>query len=184
MNAGAAAMAGAAERGHAVVATAATPAATGHLGTLRARTLAVPPPLIALALASVALGGHYALWGATAPWGGAGAAGALLAAAGWVWVLWAVALLRAAGTPIRPTATPLQLIEEGPYRVSRNPMYLGIGALLLGAALGLGAPLLALAALLYGAIVNAVHVPHEEVQMARRFGGWWRDYAGCTRRWL
>jgi len=32
--------------------------------------------------------------------------------------------------------------------------------------------------------VNAVHVPHEEVQMTRRFGGWYRDYTGSTRRWL
>ena len=78
----------------------------------------------------------------------------------------------------------MQLIEEGPYRLGRHPMYLGIGALMLGAALGVGSPLLAGAALLFGAIVNAVHVPHEEAQLARRFGGWWRDYASGTRRWL
>ncbi|MBC7994276.1 MAG: isoprenylcysteine carboxylmethyltransferase family protein, partial [Rhizobacter sp.] len=111
-------------------------------------------------------------------------AGALLAAAGLVWMVWAWALFRAAGTPVRPSETPLQLIEEGPYRFGRNPMYLGITTLLLGAALGLGAPLLAVSALLFAALVNAVHVPDEEAQMARRFGGWWRDYASGTRRWL
>ncbi len=175
-------MAGAVERGHA--AGVASSAAPGRFNpTLRARAAAVPPPLIALALAGLAMAGHYALWGSTAPWGRAAVVGALIAAAGWVWVLWAVALFRNAGTPLRPTATPLQLIEEGPYRMGRNPMYLGLSALLLGAALGLGAPLLALSALLFAATVNGVHIPHEEAQLARRFGGWWHDYASGTRRW-
>ena len=174
-------MAGAVERDAVIGVASAT---TDRLDSLRARAAAVPPPLIALALAGVAMAGHYALWGSSAPWGHAAVAGALLAAAGWVWVLWSVALFRQAGTPLRPTATPIQLIEEGPYRVGRHPMYLGIGALMLGAALGVGSPLLAGAALLFGAIVNAVHVPHEEAQLARRFGGWWRDYASGTRRWL
>lgn len=178
-------MAGAAERRHAAAVVAAFSArATARLGMLAARALAVPPPLIALALAGAALAGHYALWGASAPWGRAGAAGALLAAAAWVGELWAVALLRAAGTPMRPTAMPVQLIEEGPYRFSRNPMYLGLALMLLGAALGLGVPLLALSATAFVAIVNAVHIPHEEAQMTRRFGGWYRDYAATTRRWL
>ncbi len=171
-------MAGAAERGRGVTVVAA-PAATPRLSPLRWRA-----PGIALALAAAAGTGHYALWGSSAPWGQAPVAGALLAAGGLVWVLWAWALFRAAGTPVRPSETPLQLIEEGPYRFGRNPMYLGLATLLLGAALGLGAPLLALAALLFAAVVNAVHIPHEEAQMARRFGGWWRDYVAGTRRWL
>lgn len=175
-------MAGAVEHGSVIGVAAAT--ADRFDNTLRARGAAVPPPLIALALAGPAMTGHYALWGTAAPWGRAAVTGALLAAAGWVWVLWAVALFRNAGTPLRPTATPLLLIEEGPYRVGRHPMYLGLTALMLGAALGLGAPLLALSALLFAVAVNAVHIPHEEAQLARRFGGWWRDYASGTRRWL
>jgi len=179
-------MAGTAERGHGltVVAAPAPPAAVNRLSALRARALAWRPPRIALALAGAALASHHALWGSTAPWGRAAVAGLLLASAGTVWLLWAWALFRAAGTPIRPTDTPLQLIEEGPYRWGRNPMHLGITALLLGAALGLGVPLLAVSALLFAGVVNAVHIPHEEAQMAKRFGGWYRDYASGTRRWL
>ncbi|MBX3620862.1 MAG: isoprenylcysteine carboxylmethyltransferase family protein [Rhizobacter sp.] len=142
------------------------------------------PPRIALALSAAALAGHAALWGEASPMGSAPLAGALLAAAGFAWMLWAWALFRAAGTPIRPTDTPLQLIEEGPYRLGRHPMYLGLTVLMLGAALGLGAPLLGMAALVFAALVHTVHVPHEEAQMAQRFGGWWRDYAAVTRRWL
>jgi protein-S-isoprenylcysteine O-methyltransferase Ste14 len=176
-------MAGAAERPHAVAVVKVVPA---PLSTNRVRValVALRPPLVVLAMAAAALTSHYALWGSGAPWGRAAVAGALLAAAGWVWVLWSVALFRAAGTPIRPSGTPLQLIEEGPYRVGRNPMYLGFVALLLGAALGLGVPLLAVSALLFGVLVNTAHIPHEEAQMARRFGGWYRDYTQTTRRWL
>jgi protein-S-isoprenylcysteine O-methyltransferase Ste14 len=171
-------MAGAAERGRGVTVVAAR-AVTPRWSPLRWR-----PPGIALALAVAAGAGHVALWGNSAPWGHAPVSGALLAAGGLVWMSWAWALFRAAGTPVRPSETPLQLIEEGPYRFGRNPMYLGIATLLLGAALGLGAPLLAVSALLFAALVNAVHIPDEEAQMARRFGGWWRDYVASTRRWL
>jgi len=179
-------MAGTADRGHggAVVVTAASPRATERLAPLRSHALAWRPSQLALALAGAALASHFALLGIAAPWGRAGTAGALLATAGSVWVLWAVWAFRAAGTPARSTETPLQVIEEGPYRFGRNPMYLGTCAVLLGAALGLGVPLLALSALLFAATVNAVHVPHEEAQMTRRFGGWYRDYTGSTRRWL
>ena len=47
-----------------------------------------------------------------------------------------------------------------------------------------GSPLLAVGALLFGGVVNAVHIPLEEARLARRFGGWYRDYTGATRRWL
>jgi protein-S-isoprenylcysteine O-methyltransferase Ste14 len=151
---------------------------------LLARALALPPALIALALAGAATLAHLALWGTAAPWGSAGAAGAVLAAAGAAWALWARALFAAARTPVGMQATPLQLIEEGPYRVGRNPMYLGTAVVLLGVATGLGVPLLAVSALVFGVIVNAAHIPHEEAQLTRRFGGWYRDYAGTRRRWV
>jgi len=152
---------------------------------LRAKALvAVPPPLIALTLASAAGAAHLALWGTAAPWGRSAPAGGLLGALGLVWVVCALLLFRHAGTPIHPTARPLQLIEEGPYRIGRHPMYLGLFTMQLGAALAFGAPLLVLAAGVFGVVVARVHVPHEEAQLLQRFGGWYRDYAAATRRWL
>jgi protein-S-isoprenylcysteine O-methyltransferase Ste14 len=166
------------------LALAAPPAAPRGAAALRARLLGWRPPLVALALAGAAGAVHLALWGLQAPWGRAGLAGGLLAAAGLFWALWAWALLRRAGPAARPADPPLVLVDEGPYRAGRHPMYLGLVALLLGAALGLGAPLLALAAGLLAAIVATVHVPHEEARLLARFGGWYRDYAGSVRRWL
>jgi protein-S-isoprenylcysteine O-methyltransferase Ste14 len=176
-------MAGTADARHAA-AGAGTAAAARGAALLQARLLAWRPPRIALALAVAAVGVHLVLWGPQAPWGRAGVSGLLVVAAGLAWVLWAGSLFRSAGTPIRPTAQPLVLIEEGPYRVGRHPMYVGIAFVLLGAALGLGVPLLAAAAGLFAVIVATVHVPHEEAKLLTHFGGWYRDYAASVRRWL
>ncbi len=177
-------MAGVADAAGAVNAVTARPVSAVPTAALRSGLLAVPPPLVALTLAGAALAAHYALWGATAPFGRVALAGASIAGLGQAWVLWAWAHFRAARTPLRTADMPLQLIEEGPYRYGRNPMYLGITFMLLGTSLGLGAPLLALSAGLFAATVSGAHIPHEEAQMLKRFGGWYRDYTASTRRWL
>jgi len=154
------------------------------LPTWSVQAAAVPPPLIALALGGAAVAAHLALWGGAVRWGQSPLLGGVLAGVGLAALLWSAVLFRIAGNPIRPRQQPRQLIEEGPYRYSRHPMYLGMAAMLVGAALALGMPLLVLSAAAFGAIVGLVHVPHEEARLAGRFGGWWRDYAGSTRRWL
>lgn len=153
-------------------------------GPWRERALRWRPPRLALALS--ALGGalHLLLWGAAAPWGSAPLPGAALALAGFGWMLWAYALHRAAGNPIRPTAAPQLLVDEGPFALGRHPMYLGLTAMLLGCALGLGSPALGVAAVAFAVLIDAVHIRHEEAQLAASFGGWWHDYASRVRRWL
>ena len=177
-------MAGAADAGRGLVVVATRPAATQREHDLRARIAALPASLIALALGSGALAAHFALWGDAAPWGRAEVTGGAIAVFGLTIVLWAAAVFRAAGTPIAASDHPLQLIEEGPYRFSRHPMYLGTALTLLGAAISLGVPLLAVSAALFGALMATAHVPHEEAQLAQHFGGWHRDYADSVRPWL
>jgi protein-S-isoprenylcysteine O-methyltransferase Ste14 len=176
-------MAGAADAGRSLVVVA-RPAAAQREHGLRARTAALPASVVALMLGSGSLAAHFALWGDAAPWGRAEVTGGAIALFGLAVALWAAALFRAAGTPIAPSDRPAQLIEEGPYRFSRHPMYAGTVLTLLGAAISLGVPLLAVSAALFAALVATAHVPHEEAQLARRFGGWHRDYAGSVRPWL
>lgn len=111
-------------------------------------------------------------------------AGALLAGAGAAGSAWAAWQLHAAGTPLRPGAWPRVLVEEGPYRISRNPMALGLAALLAGAPLAAGVPALALAAPAYLWWMRRVRIPAEEARLLGHFGGWYRDYAAAVRRWL
>jgi protein-S-isoprenylcysteine O-methyltransferase Ste14 len=56
--------------------------------------------------------------------------------------------------------------------------------MMLGLGLAVGVPLMAIAALNFVAIVSSVHIPHEEANMRRAFGGWYSDYAASVRRWL
>lgn len=175
-------MAGTAERcdaGAAVV----TPGDAGS-GDWIARAVALRPPLVALALAMSALIGHLAIWGPNAPFGRTPWGGAALEAIGLGWMLWAWWRFRVAGTPIRPTDRPLRFVDDGPFRFGRNPMYLGIVVSMLGLALKLGVPTLALAAAAFAAIVQRVHIPHEEARLREAFGGWYSDYAASVRRWL
>lgn len=105
------------------------------------------------------------------------AAGLALAGLGLGLTLWAAVQLRLAGAP-------RVLVEEGPYRFSRNPMALGLAGLLAGLPLGLDLPWLALAAPAYLAWVRRVRIPAEEAQLKQHFGGWYSDYAAQVRRWF
>jgi protein-S-isoprenylcysteine O-methyltransferase Ste14 len=172
-------MAGAAERGH--------PSAARQLPAVRrpdSRWLQVRPPRIAQALAVLALGAHAALWGLDTPFGRSTLGGAALLLAGIGWMVWAWRLFRQSETTIRPTGMPRALIDEGPYRFGRNPMYLGMAVALLGVGLALGAPFMAAAAIIFVTLVTRVHIPHEEATLRRAFGGWYSDYAATVRRWL
>jgi protein-S-isoprenylcysteine O-methyltransferase Ste14 len=111
-------------------------------------------------------------------------AGAALATGGLGWVAWAAWQLRVAGAPLAPGAQPRVLVEEGPYRFSRNPMVLGLAAVLAGVPLALQLPALAAAAPAYLWLARRVQIPAEEARLRRHFGGWYSDYAAQVRRWM
>lgn len=151
----------------------------GALAGLRLR-----PPALALLLAATALTLHGAAFGAVAPLGAAPWAGAALGALSAGWMLWAALLFARARTTLQPRGQPLVLVEEGPYRFGRNPMYLGMAGLLLALSLGLGVPLLVLAAAIFTVVIDRVQIPYEEARLQRHFGGWYSDYKAQTRRWI
>jgi protein-S-isoprenylcysteine O-methyltransferase Ste14 len=132
----------------------------------------------------VALGLHGVVFGFNAPLGLWFGGGVLLMAAGLVWAAWARRCLREADTPLTASAQPVVLVDEGPYRYGRNPMALGSVLTMLGIGLAAGVPFMAIAALNWVVIVNSVHIPLEEAQLQRAFGGWYSDYAASVRRWF
>ena len=148
------------------------------------RWLRLRPPTLARVLTVIAMGLHALAFGIDAPFGRSIAGGALVMSAGFAWMAWAWWCFRQAGTPLRPIAQPTRLVDEGPYRFGRNPMYLGMVVMMLGMGLASGVPFMAVAALNFVVIVAAVHIPHEEAQLQRAFGGWYSDYAATVRRWL
>ena len=117
---------------------------------------------------------------------GTGAAGWLLMAAGialyFACAFWGFAV-RGKGTPL-PLDPPKKLVVEGPYRVVRNPMYWGVGSVVLGEAAVFQSVMLAeLAAVLaVGVIVFVLLV--EEPTLRRKFGAEYEEYCRRVPRWL
>ncbi len=146
-----------------------------------------PPPLLyaAVVLAGSRLGRAWPVkfaGGALAP--GRRTAGWVLVAGGAALCGAAVQQFRAAGTspvPVRPTTA---LVAAGPYRFTRNPMYLGLSAGTAGVALITGNPwVLALLVPAVG-VADAAFIRPEERYLERTFGDAYRAYRTRVRRWI
>ena len=106
-----------------------------------------------------------------------GAAGAGVA----VWCILTFALL-GRGTPA-PFDPPRRLVVRGPYRYVRNPMYLGAGLALAGAALFYEAGALWAYAGGFLVLTHLVVVLYEEPTLRRTFGEDYETYCRQVRRW-
>src|SRR4051812_203938 len=99
----------------------------------------LPPPLWALIYVIVCVGLSRALGWPMLPGLPLAWLGVALVLAGLVPALWAVGLFRREKTEINPTsAANRKLVTEGPYRFTRNPMYLGLFVITLGVAVWTG----------------------------------------------
>jgi protein-S-isoprenylcysteine O-methyltransferase Ste14 len=111
-------------------------------------------------------------------------AGAVVLCAGAAGFAWMVATMRRARTPIHTAATPTTLVETGPFRFTRNPMYLFGSIAYAGLALLLIEPWsLALLPIVF-ALTHYGVVLREEAFLARRFGAEYARYRSHVRRWL
>ncbi len=143
----------------------------------------VPPPVWALIFMLIGWGAGAVLAAPTvlrAPLAGWPllAAGAIIAASG------RLAFARA-GTEVMPASKKnTVLVTTGPFRWTRNPMYLGIITLLMGVALLVGTITVMIAVLVFFLFVNVVSIPFEEEKMERQFGDDYRAYKARVRRWL
>lgn len=110
--------------------------------------------------------------------------GSLLLIAGLLLFLPCTDLFIRARTPLYPHGAASSLIVRGPYRLSRNPMYLSLLLTYVGScAVFLQAGALILLPLPV-ILLNRVVIPFEEVRLAARFGEQYRLYCRRVRRWL
>jgi len=108
---------------------------------------------------------------------------ALFTAGAWLGI-WGERTMKKAGTNVNPLRPATALVTSGPFRFSRNPLYLAMVLLYLGLALAVNSlwPLVLLIPLLvvlhYGVILR------EERYLESKFGDAYRDYRAAVRRWL
>jgi protein-S-isoprenylcysteine O-methyltransferase Ste14 len=145
----------------------------------------IPPPIAwALAiLAGLGVGWFYPLqFVATSiprNWVGGGVFALRLALA-----IWAIVTIRRAGTQIDINKPTTAIVENGPYRLTRNPIYLGIVLGQTGIAIGFdNLWVLAMLVPFYIVIRRGV-VAREEAYLERKFGTVYRGYKSRVRRWV
>jgi len=108
-----------------------------------------------------------------------------LIAAGVLLALSSVAIfLLMARTTLIPHGSASKLVNWGPYRFTRNPMYVSLVTVYLGVAGALGQvwPLVLLA--LPVALIHRITIPFEEARMRSLFGDEFDQYCSQTRRWI
>lgn len=110
--------------------------------------------------------------------------GGALLVLGFAFMLWARILFTSRRTTLFVGQPSSQLICDGPFRVSRNPMYVGVVVFLVGLALWVGTWPFYMAAPVTFLFLNFFHIPHEERMLHERFGEQYRLYSNEVRRWL
>ena len=98
---------------------------------------------------------------------------------------WGRLTFRSAGAEIFPwSQAHSALVARGPYRFTRNPMYLGLVVIGFGAALAAGTWLMWLVPVVILVLDNFIIIPFEERSMERAYGGDYREYKARVRRWI
>ena len=87
-------------------------------------------------------------------------------------------------TTVKPFEEPSELITNGAFTISRNPMYLGFTAILTGIALLLSALTPFIIVFLFAIFMDQKFIKEEEQNLAKKFGHAWHDYNKKERRWI
>jgi protein-S-isoprenylcysteine O-methyltransferase Ste14 len=117
-----------------------------------------------------------------------------LAPAGWVggivFVLalalaaWAIATITSAGSNVPTNMPTTTVVQSGPYRFTRNPIYLGMFVGLAGLAIAFDSLWLIGTLLVFAFAIRYGVVAREEAYLERKFGDAYRHYRTRVRRWL
>ena len=111
-------------------------------------------------------------------------AGFILLSTGVALAAWALTIFRKTQTTTIPGKISSQLVTWGPYRFSRNPMYVSLTLAYLGEAGILGQVWPFVPLVLTLVYVNWTLVPFEETQLQDTFGTAYAQYRANVRRWL
>lgn len=96
----------------------------------------------------------------------------------------AVRTFRAAGTPVPGNLPTTTIVGTGPYRFSRNPIYLAFSLLQVGVSVWVNSVVVLLMLIPAAALMQYVVIPREEQYLEARFQSQYLRYKASVRRWL
>ena len=110
--------------------------------------------------------------------------GLLLLGAAFGMTQWAKNVFNAAGTNIPPNKPATAIVSDGPYKFTRNPMYLSMVIGLIGLSLMAGLPIMLLTTAPLFYILDRHIIQPEETYLTQKFGENYSSYKSRVRRWL
>lgn len=110
---------------------------------------------------------------------------------GWLWTVaglallaWTLWMFHRHHTTVSPYAAATSLCTDGPFRFSRNPIYLGDWLIFVGVSLLLNTVWPLLFSPLIWIVLRYGVIRHEEAHLSARFGDAYRQYQTRVRRWI
>src|SRR5215510_11166106 len=110
--------------------------------------------------------------------------GAAVFAVGLALAIWAITTMTRAVSNVPTNLPTTTIVERGPYRRTRNPIYLGMFLGLIGLTVALNNLWLLAMLVLFAIVIRYGVVAREEAYLERKFGDVYRSYRSRVRRWL
>jgi len=143
-----------------------------------------PPPLIYLAGLAVGFGLEALLPGSSVPAAVQWIAGGVLVVAGGALLASFNTAFHRKGTAVEPWKPTTAIVTTGPYRLTRNPAYLGMALVYAGVALMSSALWVLVPLPLVLAVVDRGVIAREERYLEGKFGREYLDFKTRVRRWI
>ncbi len=89
-----------------------------------------------------------------------------------------------ADTTVKPFKESSVLVQKGAFRLTRNPMYLGFIALLLGMSILLRSVSPYIVVVAFAVLIEILFIRVEERMLEAQFGDEWRRYRATVRKWI
>ena len=110
--------------------------------------------------------------------------GFLIIIFGLVLAFWSRSLFLRNSTTLQLSEEPTSLVTSGPFRYSRNPIYLGMASVLFGVAVLQGTLVAFAFPALFVMVIQFFIIPGEERKLENLFGELYREYKKSVRRWI
>src|SRR5215813_11283517 len=114
----------------------------------------------------------------------AGWLGAIVFALALALFAWAIVTISRGGSNVPTNLPTTTIVESGPYRFTRNPIYFGMFLGLMGLAIAFDNLWLLMMLVPFALVIRYAVVAREEAYLERKFGDVYRGYRSRVRRWL